>query len=176
VFKKPISISFAPNFQQDDNLLALKLLCGLVPKTERTHAIKELKNLVSHFFPQQEVSLFSSGRSALYYGIKALNLTAGDEVLVQAFTCVAVPNAVQWNDLQPVFVDVDTTYNLDTVDLERKISPRTKAVVVQHTFGIPANLDVIKKLLPITKSTSFSTTIYFPLTLVRIGICRAKKI
>ncbi len=146
VFKKPISISFAPNFQQDDVLLAVRLLCGRIPLSTQSTATTELKRAIGNLFQDTNVSLFSSGRSALYYGLKALGLSEGDEVLVQAFTCVAVPNAVIWNGLQPVFVDIDHSYNFDVVDLERKITPRTKAIIVQHTFGIPANMSLIQKL------------------------------
>jgi dTDP-4-amino-4,6-dideoxygalactose transaminase len=70
----------------------------------------------------------------------------GDEILIQAFTCVAVPNAVIWNDLRPVFVDINDAYNFDLVDLERKITPQTKAILVQHTFGIPANMEMVKNI------------------------------
>ncbi len=146
MFKKPISISFAPNFQNDDLSLALRMVCNLIPTSTLAISPEKLKDYIVQFFPQHEVFLFSSGRSALYYAIKSLGLAEGDEVLVQAFTCVAVPNAVMWNDLQPKFVDIDASYNFDLVDLERKITPQTKAILVQHTFGIPANLEMIQKL------------------------------
>lgn len=146
LFKKPISISFAPNFQQDDVVLAIQLLCGFVPKHTQANATKNLKRGLSELFGDHTVSLFSSGRSALYYGLKALGLNEGDEVLVQAFTCVAVPNAVMWNGLQPVFVDIDNSYNIDCEDLEKKITPRTKAIIVQHTFGIPSRMEVINDI------------------------------
>ena len=146
MFKKPISISFAPNFQGDDTTLALELLCGLVAGTSLKNAPDILKDSINQLFPKQEAFLFSSGRSALYYAIKSLGLSEGDEVLVQAFTCVAVPNAVLWNGLLPKFVDIDDTYNFDLVDLEEKISPKTKAIIIQHTFGIPAALEAIQKL------------------------------
>jgi dTDP-4-amino-4,6-dideoxygalactose transaminase len=146
VFKKPISISFAPNFEKDDNALALKLLCGLIPKAAVLSAKEKLSTAIETMFSGQRAFLFSSGRSALYYAIKALGLQEGDEVLVQAFTCVAVPNAVVWNSLRPVFVDIDNSYNFDLVDLERKVTSQTKAILVQHTFGISANMEMIKNI------------------------------
>lgn len=146
IFKKPISISFAPNFEKDDTVLAVKLLLGLNKNTSTKDTAEKLRQSIKTIFPKGGVSLFSSGRSALYYAIKSLGLSNGDEVLLQAFTCVAVPNAVVWNGLVPVFVDVDDTYNLDSGDLEKKITPRTRAVVVQHTFGIPANMKAIQMI------------------------------
>lgn len=62
---------------------------------------------------------------------------------MQGFTCVAVPNAARWAGFTPVFVDCDNTYNLDIKDAKRKLTPNTKAIIIQHTFGIPAD---IKKL------------------------------
>jgi dTDP-4-amino-4,6-dideoxygalactose transaminase len=62
---------------------------------------------------------------------------------VQAFTCVAVPNSVIWSGARPVYADIDRTLNIDPVDVARKLTPMTKAIVVQHTFGIPARMDKI---------------------------------
>ena len=70
----------------------------------------------------------------------------GDEVLVQAFTCVAVPNSVLWAQATPVYADIDATLNIDPIDVEKKITNRTKAIIVQHTFGIPADMDALVAL------------------------------
>ena len=68
-----------------------------------------------------------------------MNLPKDSEVLLQAFTCNAVPNPVLWAGFTPVYVDCDENdFNIDLEDLKQKISPNSKAVVVQHTFGLPA--------------------------------------
>lgn len=86
---------------------------------------------------------FHSGRTALWALLQALGVGAGDEVVIQAFTCVAVSNSVRWAGATPIYADIDTSLNIDPRDIERNIGPRTKAVIVQHTFGIPADLSAI---------------------------------
>lgn len=92
--------------------------------------------------------LFFRGRVALFHVLKTLGVGSGDEVVLQAFTCVAVPEAVMATGARPVWVDLaENSVNLDPVDLACKLTPRTKAVIVQHTFGIPAELDAVMPLL-----------------------------
>ena len=87
---------------------------------------------------------FYRGRVALYALLQACHLRPGDEVLHQAFTCLAVPSPIVALGLRPVYVDVDPkTYNLDPESLESRITPRARVLVVQHTFGIPAPMDRI---------------------------------
>lgn len=81
------------------------------------------------------------GRVAFAAILKALGVSAGDEVILQAFTCVAVPEAIMSIGAKPVFVDVEPGgINMDADDLARKIGGGTRAVVVQHSFGLPADL------------------------------------
>jgi dTDP-4-amino-4,6-dideoxygalactose transaminase len=75
--------------------------------------------------------------------LSALDLEKNSEVLIQAFTCVAVPNSIVWSGLQPVYVDIDTTLNIDTLDAKQKLTKKTRVLIVQHTFGIPADMDKI---------------------------------
>jgi perosamine synthetase len=85
---------------------------------------------------------FWKGRTAFRAILEALGIGDGDEVIMPGFTCVVVPNAVRFLGAIPVFVDiVDGTYNLDPSAVERAITSRCRAIVVQHTFGIPADLD-----------------------------------
>ena len=66
---------------------------------------------------------------------------------MQAFTCNAVPNPVLWAGLKPVYVDCDEkTFNIDKEDLKKKITPRSRVLIVQHTFGLPADMDAISEI------------------------------
>ncbi|MBT4153898.1 MAG: aminotransferase class I/II-fold pyridoxal phosphate-dependent enzyme [Candidatus Magasanikbacteria bacterium] len=85
-----------------------------------------------------------SGRSALLLALQTLSLKKGDEVILQAFTCAVVVNAVRAAGAAVVYVDVDKRYSIDVSALESAISDRTRAIVVQHTFGIPADIPGIK--------------------------------
>ncbi len=89
----------------------------------------------------------SSGTSALHLIVRSLGLGPGDEVLVPSFTFAASVNAILFEGATPVFVDIEPeTYNLDPEDLERKITPRTKAIMVVDIFGHPAEWDAILEI------------------------------
>ncbi|MGA8108715.1 MAG: DegT/DnrJ/EryC1/StrS family aminotransferase [Acidobacteriaceae bacterium] len=82
----------------------------------------------------------SSGTAALHLSLLALNLQPGDEVIVPSFTFIAVANAVRYVGAQPVFADIDAeTMNLAPASVEAAITPRTRALIVVHTFGRPAD-------------------------------------
>lgn len=89
-----------------------------------------------------------SGTSALQIALHALksiyNWQDNDEVLVPAVTFIAVSNIVIQNRMKPVFVDVNLqNYNIDPKQLERHITTRTRAIIVVHSFGLPADMDEI---------------------------------
>ena len=85
---------------------------------------------------------------ALHLALLALGVGEGDEVLVPTFTFVATANAVKYVGATPVFVDIagDTDLNVDLADLERKITPRTKAVIVVHMAGYFVDMDAVMAL------------------------------
>jgi dTDP-4-amino-4,6-dideoxygalactose transaminase len=98
---------------------------------------------------RQRLSEFTyyRGRVALYAILRAIGVGPGDEVATQAFTCVAVPEAILACGARPVYVDIEPAgYNIDPGDLCRRLSPQTRAVIVQHTFGIPADMS---RIMPI---------------------------
>ncbi len=142
MFRKPITISLSPNTEADDVFLAVKtIIQPLLWKTGK--ATSDAEQWFRNYFSVEQAVSFNSGRSALLAILKAFGIGEGDEVLVQAFTCVAVPNSVLWAGAKPVFVDIDATLNMDPKDAEKKITKNTKALIVQHTFGVPAQMDKI---------------------------------
>jgi perosamine synthetase len=79
---------------------------------------------------------FASGRVALSAAVAALGLTTGDQIVMPAYSCVVVANALRHAGLQPVFADIELdTYGLDKDALRRAISPRTKAILLHHLYG-----------------------------------------
>ncbi|MBP7933352.1 MAG: DegT/DnrJ/EryC1/StrS family aminotransferase [Phycisphaerae bacterium] len=91
---------------------------------------------------------FWKGRVAFFAVLKALGIGPGDEVVMPGYTCVAVPAAVRFLGAVPVFVDIEPGYcTLDPDLLAAAITPRTRAVLVQHTYGYPsAGLDRVMGL------------------------------
>jgi dTDP-4-amino-4,6-dideoxygalactose transaminase len=85
-----------------------------------------------------------SGLSALELSLRALGIGPGDEVIVPTHTFVATAAAVTFAGAQPVLVDVDpVTYNIDVAQVEAAITPRTRAVIPVHLYGLPAAMDAI---------------------------------
>ncbi len=144
--KKVISISLSPNVFPED--IAATKAIRQEPIAWRTgQAIQDLEKAFTRYFDMQgeySVYTFNSGRSALLMLLYAFDIGKGDEVLLQAFTCNAVPNPIFWVGAKPVYVDVcEDTFNMNVEDLSRKITPRAKAIIVQHTFGLAADMEAI---------------------------------
>ncbi len=142
-FKKPVFVSISPNAQLDDVWLAFKLLFSPW-RWVYGDAVKKFTEEFKKYLGIKYAFAFDSGRTSLYAILQSCNLGEGDEVLVQAFTCTAAVNPILWVGAKPVYVDIEEgTYNMSPTDLLRKISSKSKAVIIQHTFGLAANLDEI---------------------------------
>ncbi len=147
IFHKIISPSLSPNTDSADIEQVLRVLFHPTQWKEGS-ALSWVRQWFGQYLGAGELAFFNSGRSALLAILQAFGIGAGDEVLVQAFTCVAVPNSVLWAGAKPIYVDIDKTYNMNPGDAEKKITKKTKALIIQHTFGIPAQVD---KLLVLAK-------------------------
>ncbi len=143
-----IFTGFQPNASSKDIRTALTYL--LFPWKWHTLIEGEYEQkahrMLRKFFSADHLYLFDSGRSALESALRALDIRTDDEVIVQAYTCVVVTNAIKWTGAKPVYVDVTHTFTINPAELEKKITPKTKAIIVQHTFGIPADMDAIMAL------------------------------
>jgi len=149
---RPISTSLSPNTEKDDIQLALKLIFQPWKWQSENSAITEnsdrrLEEEFKKYLGVKYAISFNSGRSALMAILSSLELKEGDQVLLQAFTCNAAVNPILNQGAKPIFVDVDQTINLDPNDLKKKISSQSKAVMIQHTFGWPAQIDEILKIV-----------------------------
>ncbi len=86
----------------------------------------------------------SSGTAGLHICIRTLGIGEGDEVIVPSFAFIAAANAIRYERAMPVFVDIDpVTLNIDPQKIEAAITPRTRAIMVVHTFGFPADMTAI---------------------------------
>src|SRR3989339_385007 len=144
-FLHPIHHTFAPHVNAAAVLRALGLL--LQPWRWRNGPEREqLRAEIARRYGGDTV-LFASGREALAALLKSLKGAPRGEVIVQAYTCVVVPNAIQAAGCVPVYADIEReTLNLDLADTERRITPATQAIICQHTFGIPADTHRLRSL------------------------------
>jgi len=144
--KRPIAISLSPNTEKDDVILAIKLFFSPIRWFNFRETEKLEIEFAARFGNKYQALAVNSGRSALYLILSALGIKDFDEVAIQALTCVAVPNSVLWLKAKPLYIDVDDTFNLSPKDLSEKIGEKTKAIIVQHTFGVAAEMHSILKI------------------------------
>lgn len=140
--KRPIAISLSPNVFPKDVFLAIKTL--FAPwKYNQAGSITQLETWFKTTFSAHFAFSYTSGRAALYEILRGYDIGEGDEVLTQAFTCVALPNAILATGAKPIYVDIAENLTMDPIDLENKITSKTKAIIMQHTFGIPSHIEKI---------------------------------
>lgn len=111
-----------------------------------TERIQKYKSAISSVLQcdEKKIFLYWKGRIALYAFLKSLDLKDGDEVIIPAFTCVVVPNAILYANLRPIYVDITSdTYNMDVHQLEKSITNKTKVIICQNTFGLSSNIEEI---------------------------------
>lgn len=109
--------------------------------------VAEFEEVVAAYTGAKHAVACSSCTTALHMALLALDIGPGDEVIVPSLSFLATANVVRYAGARPVFAEVDSrTYNLDPADVERRITPRTKAVMVVHQMGLPADLDAFLEI------------------------------
>jgi len=105
----------------------------------------EFEKALCDYLGVNHICLFANGTLALIIALKALNLKG--EIITTPFTSVATAQSIYWNNLKPVFVDIqETDLNINIVEIERAITPNTSAILPVHIFGNPCNIDQINQL------------------------------
>ena len=104
--------------------------------TEVIAAILDIKN--------NDVFTYWKGRVALYAYLRALGISDGDEVIIPGLTCVVVPNAIIYTGATPVYADIRMdTLTMDPIAVRQCISRKTKAIIIQNTFGLSADVELL---------------------------------
>lgn len=107
--------------------------------------VQQFENAVAEYVGAPHAVATSSATAALHLSLLITDVGPGDEVIVPSLTFIAAANAVRYCGATPVFVEVDPdTLNLDPSAVARAVTPRTRAVLVVHQFGLPADLDAIR--------------------------------
>lgn len=143
MFKKIIFTGLSPNITAHDVRTALSFL--LLPwrwaMVRKGNAPEAVETRLREYYGVKHAMTCDSGRSALFLTLQALGVRDGDNVLLQGYTCIVVTNAIRQTGAMPVYVDVLSDATMDPSDLRKKITPRAKALIIQHTFGKTAQLD-----------------------------------
>lgn len=108
---------------------------------------REFEQRAADFIGNPNVAAVASCDLGLVISLAALDLPKGAPCLVPSFTFNSTINAIIWNGLRPVFVDVDPeTFNADPIDVRRRLEEGAAAIVVTHVFGSPAPIETIMEL------------------------------
>ncbi len=145
--RKPISIPAWPQFgAAEEKILSDVLHSGVWWKTPGEQVYAFEREFAEYLGVAYAIGV-TNGTAALEVAVSALGIGAGDEVIVPDFTFVATASAVLSAGAMPVFVDIlPDTYCLDPEQIRKAITPRTKAVIVVHLGGHPADMDAIVAL------------------------------
>jgi perosamine synthetase len=102
---------------------------------------------LAHYHAVPHAVAVSSGTAGLHLALITLGIGEGDEVIVPSFAFIAVANTVLQVRATPIFAEIDSlTLNLDPAAVEQAITPRTRALLVVHTFGVPADMDALQSI------------------------------
>jgi perosamine synthetase len=106
--------------------------------------IKKFEEKMAAFVGRDHGIAVSNGSAALDIALKALNLPVGAEVIMPTFTIISPAQSIVNVGAVPVLVDTDPiTWNMDVSQIEAKITPKTKAILVVHIYGLPTQMDVV---------------------------------
>lgn len=109
--------------------------------------VQDFERLLADFLHVKHAIAVNSGTAALHASILAAGIKESDEILIPSFTFVATANSVACTGAKPVFVDIEkNTYTMDPLDLENKITKKTRAIMPVHLYGHPAKMDEIKEI------------------------------
>lgn len=145
-----------PNISQQDISFISGVLNSLYIATGSK--TKNLEQGLSKYLKSKYVLATNSGTSALHLSLLALGIKPGDSIIIPSLICSSVLNAVMYVRAKPVICDVDKeTFNLSIDDVKNKADRKTKAIILAHMFGLPADIDEFLKLgIPIIEDCAQS--------------------
>ena len=109
--------------------------------------VKTLEGLFEDYYHVKHALAVNSATAGLHAAVAAINVNPGDEILVTPYSMCASATAIVMHNAIPVFVDIDeNTFNIDPKKIEQAITPRTRAIIVVHLFGLPADMAAIMKI------------------------------
>ena len=132
----------APDVEEEDIAAVVRVLRG--SRLSLGPVLEEFESCFAEYIGAPDAVAVSSGTAGLHLALLALGIGAGDEVIVPSFTFIAAANVIRYVGAVPVFADIDpVTLNVDPACVESAITSRTRALMVVHTFGCPADLGAL---------------------------------
>ena len=132
----------APDIDEDDVAAAVRVLRS--SRLSLGPVLGEFEQCFAEYVGVPYAVAVSSGTAGLHLALLALGIGVGDEVIVPSFTFIAAANAIRYVGAVPVFVDIDPfTLNMDPECVATAVTSRTRALIVVHTFGCPANMGAL---------------------------------
>jgi len=109
--------------------------------------IEEYKNNLKTKLNSKNIYTFASGRMGFYTILKSIGIKAKDEIIIPSYTCIVVPNAIIYSGAKPIYCDIkEDDFNIDVDKIESLITPNTKVLYAQHTFGQMCDINAIMTL------------------------------
>ena len=140
----PIPIA-RPDIQDEEISAVIDVLrSGMLAQGK---VVDQFESMFSGYIGVKNTIAVSSGTAALDLALKALEISAGDEVITTPFTFISTANAILYQGAKPVFADIDDkSFNIDLGDVLNKITGKTKAIIGVHLFGHPFDLEAIHEI------------------------------
>jgi perosamine synthetase len=148
ILRKRLITFYFQTVRLSDALLSLWYSFSVrIGLTQANNGREKFLHEVNKMYEYKAGYLFGSARSALYALLKSLKYEENGEVIVTGFTCDVVPNAIIQAGLRPVYADIDPqTFCMDPQAVSKLITNKTKAILIQHTFGIPADIEALLEI------------------------------
>jgi perosamine synthetase len=108
--------------------------------------VKQFEEGFARLYDAQYATASTSGTAAIHVAIGTINPEPGDEIITAPITDGGSVVPIIYQNCIPIFADVDHTYNMDPRDVERKITPRTRAILLIHLFGNPCDMDAMREI------------------------------
>ncbi len=149
IFNGPKSINITkphyiwPIIDKEIQKALIKQLKKSISIYDRSGIIKELEDNLCDYFNVKYAVLTNSGTSALYSMYVAFDLKKEDEIICPCYTFFATLTPIFFTNAKMILVDIDKNGNIDPLEIEKKITSKTKALVITHMWGMPCNMDAI---------------------------------